>query len=299
MTLEENLDVLNRVGDAVAFAHAHGVIHRDLKPDNVMLGDFGEVLVVDWGLAACLSDLVQVEHQRRVACGTPAYMAPEMARGDNAAIGPASDVYLLGAVLHELLTGLPPHPGSETSEAIRAAADNHIEPATPIGLLGDIARRAMETDPAKRFPEVKSFQLALRDYHGHAQGLALLDIADATLAEAQAAPAGPSYQAFARAMHGFEDVLALWPANERARSGAHTTRRRFAERALDAGDLDLAQGLIVGQGWRDLDERLARRQHARTAVIRRGRMLSLAVATLTVVALGTLVALIVALRWQG
>jgi hypothetical protein len=296
MTLEENLDVLMRISDAIAFAHAHGIVHRDLKPDNVMLGDFGEVLVVDWGLAACLSDLVPVEGRRRVACGTPAYMAPEMAQGDNAAIGPASDVYLLGAVLHELLTGLPPHPGTETAEAIRAAAENRIDPAAPAGLLGDVARRAMHTDPQQRFSDVKAFQVALREYRGHAQGLVLLEIADATLVQARAHPA---YQSFARAMNAYEEVEVLWPGNERAHTGARLARQAFAERALEVDDLDLAQDLLAGRGYADLDARLAACRRVRAAAQRRSRMLVIAVAVLAAVSVTTLVALIVALRFNG
>ncbi len=105
----ENLEILIRVCDAVAFAHSRGVLHRDLKPDNIMIGEFGEVLLMDWGLAVRLDDLHR--ESSRFASGSPAYMAPEMACADNAAIGIRSDVYLLGACLYELLVGEPPHPG--------------------------------------------------------------------------------------------------------------------------------------------------------------------------------------------
>ena len=102
-----------KVGDAVAFAHARGVVHRDLKPENVMLGEFGEVLLMDWGMALSTSMLGELaEGEPHVGMGgTPAYMAPEMATGPITKIGPASDVYLLGAILYEAITGRPPHRG--------------------------------------------------------------------------------------------------------------------------------------------------------------------------------------------
>ncbi len=92
-----------RVCQAVDYAHASGVVHRDLKPENVMLGEFGEVWVLDWGIAKT-EDSADVPGQ---AMGTPGYMAPEQARGASDRIGPASDVYALGAILFELLTLLP------------------------------------------------------------------------------------------------------------------------------------------------------------------------------------------------
>ena len=111
------------VCQAMAYAHSRGVIHRDLKPDNVMLGPFGESLVVDWGLAKRLGDAEPAaaaspaaggggssgtETQAGQAVGTPAYMSPEQATGDLGRLGPATDVYALGGVLAAILTGQPP-----------------------------------------------------------------------------------------------------------------------------------------------------------------------------------------------
>jgi hypothetical protein len=100
--LPECLGVFLRVCDAVAFAHAHGVIHRDLKPENVMVGEFGEVLVLDWGIA---HEMQNADCQTPMA-GTSHYMAPEQARGD-ATIDQRADVYALGAVLESIADVMP------------------------------------------------------------------------------------------------------------------------------------------------------------------------------------------------
>jgi serine/threonine protein kinase len=120
------LSVFERVADTVAFAHAHGIVHRDLKPSNVMVGRFGEVLVLDWGVAKVLGEALdlpssagesvappdtasmsaEASEPTRVGTliGTPGFMAPEQAAGDVALIGPATDVFALGALLFWLLT---------------------------------------------------------------------------------------------------------------------------------------------------------------------------------------------------
>jgi serine/threonine protein kinase len=104
--LAERLGVFLRVCDAVAFAHAHGVIHRDLKPENVMVGEFGEVLVLDWGVAQLPGAECDVQGASRGVVGTPDYMAPEQARGD-ATVDHRADVYALGAMLESIGDAVP------------------------------------------------------------------------------------------------------------------------------------------------------------------------------------------------
>jgi Tfp pilus assembly protein PilF/tRNA A-37 threonylcarbamoyl transferase component Bud32 len=125
LALRELLGRFVDVCQAVAYAHSRGVIHRDLKPHNIMLGKYGETLVVDWGLAKQLGrdDEGQADEEAPAAAGdpgatktgavvgTPAYMSPEQAQGRRDEVGPASDVYSLGATLYQLLTGLAPFQG--------------------------------------------------------------------------------------------------------------------------------------------------------------------------------------------
>ena len=114
LSLDENLNILLDVCDAVAFAHSEGVLHRDLKPQNIMIGGFGEVLVLDWGLAVVLESDGEVA---TTAGGTPAYMAPEMINPPFR-VGRHSDVYLLGALLCKVLTGAAPHAGRSGRESL-------------------------------------------------------------------------------------------------------------------------------------------------------------------------------------
>jgi serine/threonine protein kinase/formylglycine-generating enzyme required for sulfatase activity len=123
MTFRRMLDAFLRVCETVGFAHSRGVVHRDLKPANIMVGDHGEIMVLDWGLAKVLTaEEIQLSEEDRIqglegrartrmgaVSGTPAYMPPEQARGQVHKIGPAADVYALGATLYDLLTERPPY----------------------------------------------------------------------------------------------------------------------------------------------------------------------------------------------
>ena len=158
LDLAERLRVFGRICEAVAFAHAHGVIHRDLKPENVMAGPFGEVLVMDWGVAkeGTLTPRPPLpppsrppgegERGRETAhgtiLGTPGYMAPEQERGEVAAIDERTDVWALGAILGFLLAGEEPV-------------------ARP---LAAIRRAAMADDPAERYQKVEDLAADLSLY---------------------------------------------------------------------------------------------------------------------------------------
>ena len=142
----ERLRIVERLCEAVAFAHAHGVIHRDLKPQNVMVGPFGEVLVMDWGVAkvideadkslgdaAATADAPDTGHG--VVLGTPGYMAPEQAAGEASRVDARADVYAVGAILRDL---------------IQSGLQKGEQPARP---LRAIIQKAMAEDPSARYSD--------------------------------------------------------------------------------------------------------------------------------------------------
>jgi serine/threonine-protein kinase len=170
------LQVFLGVCHAVGYAHSRGVVHRDLKGQNVVLGDFGEALVLDWGLAKLVNQpesIVQrpppveredhadlVETIEGQALGTPAYMAPEQAEGRLDAIDRRTDVYGLGAILYEILAGEPPFRGNDTAELLRRVVHDppenprRLNPAAPAALEA-VALKALSKQPEDRYPRVE------------------------------------------------------------------------------------------------------------------------------------------------
>src|SRR5262249_3296352 len=133
----------------MAYAHSKGVIHRDLKPSNVMLGPFGETLVVDWGLAKLLHGPEEAMTVVGAAFGTANYWAPEQASGRLDLIDERTDVYLLGGILFEILPGRPPHAVAGRSAAGQSA--RAVRPSVPAA-LDIIVSRALEPVHEDRWP---------------------------------------------------------------------------------------------------------------------------------------------------
>jgi WD40 repeat protein len=301
-TRHENLAILLSVSDAIAFAHSQNVIHRDLKPENIMLGDFGEVLVMDWGLAAKVGDYLSL-----APGGSPAYMAPEMAADYlrqtedgyvspvTASVGKHSDIYLLGAILFQIVTGQPPHGAERTQSTghpilncLANAAENRIleiDVANDTLLL--IARRAMATLPEERYGSVAEFQEAIRQYQEHAQSIGLAERAEAELAAAQQAA---GYESYSRALFGFQDALELWPENLQAQEGLRRTRDTYATAALHAGDFELGLSLLdpPADSERRLYERLQRGANDRRQRDRRMRVARLSALSMLAVAVAAM-----------
>jgi serine/threonine protein kinase len=147
--LGERLRIFERICEAVAFAHARRILHRDLKPDNVMIGAFGEVMVMDWGVAKALEESPE---DRGTVLGTHGFMAPEQAQGDSGQVDERSDIYSLGALLAHILDGLGSVPRPLRSISARALeANREARYPTVEALIADIARfRAREPVLAHR-----------------------------------------------------------------------------------------------------------------------------------------------------
>jgi tetratricopeptide (TPR) repeat protein len=187
--LEDRLALLPRLAaacDAIAYAHSQRIIHRDLKPGNVLIGDFGETVVIDWGLAKDLDADDSLESANRAprpkrptesgsstltvagaVMGTPAYMAPEQARGET--VDQRADVFALGAMLYHLLAGVPPYAARTATDVIAAAALGKVVPLVqrekraPRELVA-IVERAMAPLPVDRYESAAGLADELRRY---------------------------------------------------------------------------------------------------------------------------------------
>jgi serine/threonine protein kinase/Tfp pilus assembly protein PilF len=155
MSIRQVAELIAKVARTVHYAHEHGILHRDIKPGNILLDAKGEPHLTDFGLARLVESESTMTRTLEVL-GTPSYMAPEQAAGNNAAISSATDVYGLGAVLYQLLTGQPPFAGGTTYETIKLVLDT--EPRQPRLLnpkidrdLSTICLKCLEKDPKRRY----------------------------------------------------------------------------------------------------------------------------------------------------
>ncbi len=184
------LDAFVAMCNAIAFAHSRGVIHRDIKPENVMLGDFGETMLLDWGLARVknqkdfavknrpkernISDSLREsadasKTQDGYIIGTPAYMPPEQGRGDQEEVDEMSDIYSLGSVLYEILAGTPPYEGPTAGLVLQAMLTSPPAPIqgknrfAPRELVA-VCEKAMARDKKDRFRSAMEFSLQVQAF---------------------------------------------------------------------------------------------------------------------------------------
>ncbi len=186
--LFQMVQIMIKVCNGVSYAHSKGVLHRDLKPDNIMVGNFGQVYVMDWGVARVGSDEkssaddpqmpelkkrkeyhIKTEHMGAVV-GTPCYMSPEQAQGDLEAMDERSDVFSLGAIIYEILTGSPPIQGDSLYQMVMSARKCEIQFPyervnfpLPRGLV-KIAMKAMSKAPEDRHQSVAELKNDLENF---------------------------------------------------------------------------------------------------------------------------------------
>ncbi len=279
--LRWNLRILIQVANVVHYAHRRGIVHRDIKPENVMLGAFGEVYLLDWGLAVCTREsaagrLPLAKDADRLA-GTLAYMAPEMLGREHGATGSIderTDVYLLGATLYEILSGSPPHHGTTTKDVIRHIADSqfasrdslrplHVCWGAPAELVS-ICLKAMSRDPRDRYANAEQFRLALQGFLEHRQSTVLAEETGVRLATLRAmlhrvsSPQGGEvtrereaaiqrlqvYGLFSECRFGFRQALKEWPENPRAKEDLAHAVALMVEYELSRGDPEAASVLL-------------------------------------------------------
>ncbi|AUX39104.1 protein kinase [Sorangium cellulosum] len=249
-TFRRTVDAFARIAQAVGYAHSRGLVHRDLKPQNLMVGEFGETLVMDWGLArrvaagdeppaasegAAPQDALAERTRHGDVLGTPAYMPPEQARGDRALHGPESDVYALGAILYHLLAGRPPYLGSGQAIWRQVLAGPPVllveatqgGPPVPSELMA-ICERAMQREPGARYADASEVAREVLHWLDGArrreQALAVLEAARALLPEihdlrAQAAACAAKSGALLAAVRPFspvEEKRAGWALEDEA-----------------------------------------------------------------------------------
>lgn len=239
----EHLEVLQRVSDAIAFAHSQGVVHRDVKPSNVLIGSFGEVYLVDWGLAVSMRrDSVLPLASEASLAGTPAYISPEAAQG--VGLGPWTDVFLLGATLYEILMGRPPWVAGSVVETLKIAlepSELRFDTFVPAE-LANICRRAMQRDPMARFESAKAFRDAITGYLRHREALELHELTMAKLNELERA--GGDDRLFTECRFGFEMVRRAFPEFEPARAGLRRTLVLMVQREIERKAPRVARALL-------------------------------------------------------
>ncbi len=257
--LEWNLRILMQVCNAVHFAHSRSVIHRDLKPENVMIGEFGEVYVLDWGLAVSLTDdgagRLPLASDASEMAGTPCYMAPEMLGGEANRLSERTDVYLLGATLYEILVGKPPHGGSGLTQIVSSViVSNPVFPEDAPAELVRICQQAMQREPGERFESAEQVRTALEDFLQHRGSLELAADAQKSLdglIDELGHDGGEEqrervYNLLGECRFGFRQALRAWSDNQVAVLGFRRAISAMVDYELRQGDVRSA-ALLLGE----------------------------------------------------
>jgi serine/threonine-protein kinase len=299
--LEEGLEIFLKVCDAIAYAHHRGVIHRDLKPDNIIVAGFGQVYVMDWGLARLSrtrpASGANAQMEAPGPVGTPAYMSPEQARGNPQEMDERSDVFGLGAILYEIVSGFTPYGFEMDADRIIELAkagrvipiDKAVEKLGASKRIRAIIDKATQPDPAKRYQSVVELQ---KDVHAFLLGglhLPRQAFAAGSLVIREGDPGEAAYiivsgrcRAFRKVQDGEETLGTMGPGDVFGEMALLLDEPRAASvQAVDAVTLlvldraTLSEGLGV-EGWtgalvRALAQRFRDLEHrVRESGLRRG-----------------------------
>ena len=260
-SLNRHLPILIDVAQAVAYAHSQGILHRDIKPQQVMVGEFGEVLLMDWGLAVPFGQVSEAVHTAPSSAtssgattipgpaGTPSFMAPEQARGHPEELGPWTDVYLLGSTLYYLLTGSPPHRAKNGLLAMAKAAQGEVETPSERAPhrrvpreLCELAMGAMAPRPEDRRPStvadlIEALQGYLTGATRRQQSKRLTFEVEEQLESSRAT----AYGELGHSLSRLREAESLWLENPSVLPLRRRVLEDFAEVALQRGDLTLAR----------------------------------------------------------
>jgi len=259
--LDRHLPILISVCQAVAFTHSRGILHRDIKPSQVMVGDFGEVLLMDWGLAMIYDEVVANETLAELLAtripatretstnpaGTPSYMAPEQTDPGCDRLAAETDIYLLGGVLYYLLTGDVPHRGDDTQVAylsammgeVQAPSERAPDRAIPPD-LEELAMHCLEADPRDRPHSVVEVIVRIKD---HISGANKRRESESLVAEVASRFESEehTYPVLAQCNSALGRAEGLWPENPKITHLRDRIQLRFARMALKKGDINLAR----------------------------------------------------------
>jgi formylglycine-generating enzyme required for sulfatase activity/serine/threonine protein kinase len=311
---EKHLRIFLSVCDALSFSHKKGILHNDLKPANVMVGEFGEVLLLDWGLALDASPDRRNDFVRHITTlqrplGTPEFISPEVARGQGQEMGPWSDVYSMGAILFFLIEGISPHVGDETLEII----DNVVK-GKRYGFseevdeeLIEICTGCLQSDRTLRTQSILEVKRSLEAYTKTRQSRLLVLAGKMLMRECAGLKNQPQanpesnrqndrlYALYVEAYSTFRQAGHLWRGNEEAREGELQAHYELALWALKRGDLGLAEAQVLSlslePGWKEeILSKVAVAKDARLRAKRRTRVLkNVLILTLLLIAAGVFV----------
>ncbi len=251
--------LLANLADAMHAAHQGGIVHRDLKPSNILFTPDGTPKVMDFGLARRLEGGAGLTLSG-ATLGTPSYMAPEQARGESRAVGPAVDVYALGAILYEMLTGRPPFRAETPAETILQVIDQ--DPIPPAWLNAKVPRdleticlKCLSKEPSRRYPSAESLGADLRRF---VNGEAIGARPEGRLARlARRIRRRPGFSASV-AIATVLAVVLLWQADERARADRRRETDRIAAERAAGDDLRDMVAWLEKKSWTQASAALER-----------------------------------------